>query len=142
VKVHVGAWALGSVAITVLWVLNQRNAHGSFQHFGSHAGNDGDWNPTLWALGVGLWGLVVGIIALGVAFEGAPRLFHAGAWTLGMLVLTPLWALLEWQDNGGFARWSDNGRPGDWEPWIVYVGGCWAAGIVLLAVWRRLRVRR
>ena len=27
--------------------------------------------------------------------------FHAAAWVLGMVVLTPLWALIEWQDNGG-----------------------------------------
>jgi hypothetical protein len=41
--------------------------------------------------------------------------FHIAAWLVGMVVLTPLRALIEWQDNGGFERWSDNSRPGDWD---------------------------
>jgi hypothetical protein len=53
---------------------------------------------------------------------------------LGMLVLTPLWALIEWQDNGAFQRWSTNSRPGDWEPWILYVGGIWAVAIAILGL--------
>ena len=60
--------------------------------------------------------------------------FHVAAWVLGMAVLTPLWALIEWQDNGGFERWSDNSRPGDWEPWILYVGGVWALVIAIVAL--------
>jgi hypothetical protein len=71
-KVNAAAWLLGSVSITVLWVLNQRHANGAFKHFGSHEGNPGDWNPTLWALGVGIWGLVVGIMALRTYFERPP----------------------------------------------------------------------
>jgi hypothetical protein len=51
-----------------------------------------------------------------------------------MIVLTPLWALIEWQDNGGFERWSDNSQPGSWDPWILVVGGVWALAIPLLAV--------
>ncbi len=49
-------------------------------------------------------------------------------------MLTPLWALIEWQDNGRFERWSNNGQPGDWEPWILYVGGAWALVIAVLAL--------
>lgn len=171
-KIHAAAWAAGSALITGLWVLAQWRANGAFEHFGSHEGNPGDWNPTLWALGVGVWGLIVGIMALRVRFErpatpaevereverlspGAPaaanaertrfarrrlervgRLkFHVAAWVLGMIVLTPLWALIEWQDNGGFERWSGDGRPGDWEPSIFYVAGFWALGIAILALW-------
>ena len=44
---------------------------------------------------------------------------------LGIAVLTPVWVLIEWQDNGGFERWSNNGNPGDWEPWILYVVLVW-----------------
>ena len=44
---------------------------------------------------------------------------------VGMLVLMPVWALIEGQDNGGFERWSNNSQPGDWEPWILYVALAW-----------------
>ena len=173
-KINAVAWALGSVATTTLWVVNQWEANGAFQHFGSHSGNRGDWNPTLEVLLVVAWGLIVGIMALRVRLE-RPRTreevdreverlephdeatgpgsaaalrrrargrldeiarlrFHVAAWALGMVVLTPLWALLEWQDNGGFVRWSGDGRPGSWEPWILYVGGIWALVVALLAL--------
>lgn len=164
-KINAAAWALGTILFTALWVLNQWQANGAFERI-ANEGNPGDWNPTLWALGVGLWGLVVGFMALRVNFQRprteaqvdrelerlGPRIaaedapahtelrrftrtrleriqrlkFHMAAWVLGMIVLTPLWVLIEWQDNGGFERWSDNSRPGDWEPWILYVGGVWA----------------
>jgi sterol desaturase/sphingolipid hydroxylase (fatty acid hydroxylase superfamily) len=165
-KVNAAVWTLGTVLLTTLWVLNQWNANGAFESFG-HEGEPGQWNPTLWALAVGIWGLVVGMMALRVHFErpateaevdrevdrlpqdladvkvrrlARARLerihrvkFHVAAWVLGMLVLTPLWALIEWQDNGGFERWSDNSRPGDWDPWILTVGGIWALVVVILA---------
>jgi hypothetical protein len=51
-----------------------------------------------------------------------------------MVVLTPIWALIEWQDNGGFQRWSDNGNRGDWEPTMLYVGVVWALAIGVLAL--------
>jgi hypothetical protein len=141
-KINAAAWVLGTIAVTGLWVLNQWQANGAFEHFGSHEGNPGDWNPTLWALIVGIWGLIVGIMALRVYFErptteakNIRRLkFHVAAWVLGMTVLTPLWALIEWQDNGGFERWSNNSQPGAWEPWILYIGGVWAFGIAILAL--------
>jgi hypothetical protein len=167
-KINAVAWAVGTIALTTLWVVNQWQANGAFEHFGN-SGNPGDWNPTLWALGVGIWTLVVGIMALQVLFERPPtelevaaeverlavsapagtdlrrvarmrlerfgRLwFHVAAWAFGMLVVTPLWALIEWQDNGGFERWSDNSQPGSWEPWILYVGGIWALVVVAIAV--------
>jgi hypothetical protein len=167
-KINVAVWAVGTIALTTLWVVHQWNANGAFEHFG-FSGNPGDWNPTLWALAIGLWSLAVGIMALRVLFERPPtevevaaeverlavsapagadlrslarvrlerigRLrFHVAAWILGMLLVTPLWALIEWQDNGGFERWSDNSQPGSWEPWILYVGGIWALAIVFIAV--------
>jgi uncharacterized protein YjfI (DUF2170 family) len=142
-KINVAAWAVGTIVLTTLWALNQWNANGAFERFGNE-GNPGDWSPTLWALGVGIWGLIVGIMALQVHFEKPTmdvkrddigRLkFHVAAWALGMIVLTPLWALIEWQDNGSFERWSDNSQPGSWDPWILVVGGIWALAIALLAV--------
>ena len=142
-KINVAAWAFGTIVLTTLWALNQWSANGALERFG-HEGDPGQWNPTLWALGVGLWSLVVGIMALRVRFEKPTtdtrredigRLkFHVAAWVFGMIVLTPLWALIEWQDNGGFERWSDDSQPGSWDPWIAVVGGIWALSIVLLAV--------
>jgi hypothetical protein len=172
-KINVAGWVLGTIVLTTLWVLNQWDANGAFRHFGFE-GNPGDWSPTLWALAVGIWGLIVGIMALRVRFERPPtapdvddeaerlaralegrgtfttaevrrfararlervgRLkFHISAWVLGMVVLTPLWALIEWQDNGGFQQWSTDGNRGDWEPWILAVGGTWALVIAALAV--------
>lgn len=125
-KLNAAAWALGSILITALWVTVEWRANGALESFG-HEGDPGQWNPTLWALAVGGWGLVVGIMTLGVAFAGRRLQFHAAAWALGMLVVTPLWALIEWQDNGAFERWSSNSRPGDWDPWFLYVGGIWAS---------------
>jgi hypothetical protein len=172
-KINVAAWAFGTILVTTLWVLTEWQDNGALKSFG-HEGEPGQWNPTLWALAVGIWGLAVGIMALRVHFErpataaevdrGAEELkprvtvmgamtaaelrrfarrrlervrrlkFHVAAWMLGMLVLTPLWALIEWQDNGGFERWSNNSRPGDWEPWILYVGGVWALVVATLAL--------
>jgi hypothetical protein len=134
-KLNAVAFALGATAITVLWVVAEWNANGRLERFG-HEGEPGQWNPTLWALAVGGWGLVVGIMALGVAFTGRPWRFHVASWALGMAVLTPLWALIEWQDNGAFERWSDNSRPGDWDPWILTVGLIWAASILGLRAYR------
>jgi hypothetical protein len=134
------AWGVGTTAVTVGWVAHEWNANGAFQRFG-HEGNNGDWNPTLWAFIVLIWTLVVGIMALRVYFErpvpterleriGRLR-FHVAAWLFGMVVLTPLNALIEWQDNGGFERFSTNSKPGSWDPWTLYVGGIWAAGIAV-----------
>lgn len=59
---------------------------------------------------------------------------HVAAYVLGMIVLTPFWALVEWQANGGFERWSDNSQPGDWEPWILYVALIWGLVVVIGAL--------
>jgi hypothetical protein len=67
-KVNVAAWIAGTTAVTALWVVAEWQANGAFQSFG-HEGNPGQWNPTLWAVVVGLWGLAVGIMALRVHFE-------------------------------------------------------------------------
>ena len=172
-KVNLVAWALGATLLTGLWVFAQWNANGAFERF-AHEGSTGDWNPTLWALAVGVWGLVVGIMALRVHFErpvtateldgfveqleprfaaeyaattdevrrfarrrldGIRRLkFHVAAWVLGMIVITPLNALIEWQDNGSFERLSSNSQPGSWDPWVLYIGGIWALVIAALAL--------
>ena len=47
------------------------------------------------------------------------------AYVLGMVTLTAIWAVVEWQDNGGFQRFSDGGNSGDWNPWILYVALIW-----------------
>jgi len=59
---------------------------------------------------------------------------HVAAFVLGMIVLTPVWALAEWQSNGGFERWSDNSQPGDWEPWILYVAVAWGLFVGIAAL--------
>ena len=166
VRLNLVIWGLGSMVLTSLWVLHEWLANGAFQRF-AHEGNPGDWNPTLWALAVLLWGFVVGVMALRVHFERPPtsaevdreverlpsqiareetglrriararlerigRLrFQVAAWLMGMVVLAPLNVLIEWQDNGGFQRFSGNSQPGSWNPWILYVGGIWALVIAV-----------
>jgi hypothetical protein len=44
---------------------------------------------------------------------------------LGMVSLTAVWVLVEWNDNGAFERFSGGNNPGDWEPWILYVALIW-----------------
>ena len=53
---------------------------------------------------------------------------------LGMASLTAIWALVEWQDNGAFERFSGGNNPGDWEPWILYVALIWGFFFALDAV--------
>jgi formate-dependent nitrite reductase membrane component NrfD len=172
-KINLVAWTLGTTLLTALWFAVEWNANGAFERF-AHEGNQGDWNPTLWALVVGIWGLVVGIMALRVHFERpvtasevdraieqldprsaarkAPTIdemrrftrrrleavrrlkFHVAAWLMGMVVITPLNALIEWQDNGSFERLSSNSQPGSWDPWVLYIGGIWALVIAALAL--------
>ncbi len=168
-KTNVAAWGLGTILLTTAWIVHEWQANGAFARF-AHEGNPGDWNPTLWAVAVLVWGLVVGIMALRVHFERpAPaaqvdreveRLQHSlaedgpgdaalrrlararlerlsrlksnvAAWLLGMVVLAPVNVLLEWQDNGGFQRFSRSSQPGSWDPWLLFAGGIWAAVIVV-----------
>jgi 2TM domain len=56
---------------------------------------------------------------------------NVAVFLLGMATLTGIWALVEWQDNGAFKRLSDNGNPGDWNPWILYVALVWGFFLVL-----------
>ena len=72
-KISAAAWAIGTVLITTLWVVDQWQSNGAFASFG-HEGDPGEWNPTLWAVIVGVWGLIVGIQALRVYFERHGRL--------------------------------------------------------------------
>ena len=146
-RLSVAAWGMWTILITTLWVAHEWDVNGAFERFG-HEGDPGQWNPTLWALGIGIPTLIVGIVALGAYFArptGDPAVlrkqrlkFHVTAWLFGMVVLTPLWALIEWQDNGGFERWSNNSRPGDWDPWILIVGGIWALAVLGLFAVRQV----
>jgi hypothetical protein len=139
-KLHATAWGVGTILLTTAWIVHEWRANGAFARF-AHEGNTGDWNPTLWAVVVLVWGLVVGIMALRVHFErpgttGAvervQRLkFNLAAWLLAMVVLTPVNVLIEWQDNGGFERISRDSQPGSWDPWLLYVGAIWAGVIVV-----------
>jgi hypothetical protein len=149
-KQGVALWAAWTIVVTTLWVTHEWDANGALESFG-HGGDPGQWNPTLWGLAIAIPTLIVGIMALGVYFVRptadrrvlrSQRLkFHAAAWLFGMVVLTPLWALIEWQDNGGFERWSDASRPGDWDPWVLVVGGVWAMSVVGLVAVRWARER-
>ncbi len=182
-RINLAAWAVGTVALTAWWVAVQWRANGALASFG-HEGESGQWNPTLWALGVGIWTLVVGIMALRVLIRRPPTMtevdreaartaaadpsgapgrapspaartrglrrldgvrrirFHVAAWVLGMVIITPLWALIEWQDNGALERFSADGRPGSWEPWILYAGAIWAGAIAVIAVGVLVGTRR
>jgi hypothetical protein len=59
---------------------------------------------------------------------------NVAIYLLGIVTLTGIWALVEWQDNGRFERLSDNGNPGDWEPWILYVALIWGFFVLLDAL--------
>jgi hypothetical protein len=59
---------------------------------------------------------------------------HVWAFVLGMIVLIPLWILVEWQSAGGFERFSDGDQPGDWEPWILYIAIPWGLCVAFIAL--------
>jgi hypothetical protein len=67
-RINVFAWGLGTILLTATWIVHEWQASGAFERF-AHEGNPGDWNPTLWAVAVLVWGLVIGIMALRVHFE-------------------------------------------------------------------------
>jgi hypothetical protein len=52
---------------------------------------------------------------------------NVGAYVIGMAVLTAIWVMTQWADNGAFERldFSPEGAPGAWEPWIIYPGLIW-----------------
>ena len=60
---------------------------------------------------------------------------HIAYYLLGMAMLTPIWALVEWQDNGGFERFAfGDTSTGSWEPWIAYVAIIWGFVVAIDAV--------
>jgi 2TM domain len=60
---------------------------------------------------------------------------HVAAYVVGMILLTPIWALTQWATSGSFERWStDHSQPGDWEPWIVYVALGWGLVVAIIAL--------
>ena len=61
---------------------------------------------------------------------------HVAAFIVGVLVLTPVWALTQWHDNGAFKHFefSPDGTPGDWEPWILYVVLVWGGILAINAL--------
>ena len=139
-KLHTTAWGVGTILLTTAWIVHEWQANGAFERF-AHEGNTGDWNPTLWAVAVLVWGLVVGIMALRVHFERPTTVpevgrlqrlkFNLAAWLLGMVVLAPVNVLIEWQDNGGFERVSRDSQPGSWDPWLLFAGAIWAGVIAV-----------
>lgn len=57
------------------------------------------------------------------------------SYALGMVVLTAVWALTEYHNSGGWPqRLSDDGRPGDWNPWILWVAIGWGFLVALDAL--------
>jgi hypothetical protein len=60
---------------------------------------------------------------------------HIAAFVLGMIVLTPVWMFAEYVTADGWPEhWSDNGNPGDWGPWILYVGLIWGLVVAVAAL--------
>ncbi len=53
---------------------------------------------------------------------------------VGMVVLTPVWLVVEWQSAGGFKRWSDGDKPGDWDPWILWIAVPWFLWVALVCL--------
>lgn len=65
---------------------------------------------------------------------------RAAAFGLGMLVLVPVWLVVEYLSAGGWPeRLSNNGNPGDWNPWIVWVALGWGFYVLMTAVAIHLR---
>jgi hypothetical protein len=57
---------------------------------------------------------------------------YLSAYVLGMLVLTPVWALTEYLNADGWPeRFSEQSNPGDWNPWIFWVA---LAGLLLVGI--------
>jgi hypothetical protein len=60
---------------------------------------------------------------------------RAAGFALGMLVLTPVWAVGEYLSSGGWPqRLSANDHPGDWSPWIIWVALAWGFYVALTAL--------
>jgi len=61
---------------------------------------------------------------------------NIAAYFVGMAVLTSVWVITQWSDNGSFERldFSPEGARGAWEPWIVYPGLIWGLLVVIDAL--------
>lgn len=59
---------------------------------------------------------------------------NIAAFLVGMVVLIPVWLVVEWQSAGGFERWSDGGKPGDWDPWILWIAVPWFLWVAFVCV--------
>jgi hypothetical protein len=60
---------------------------------------------------------------------------RAAAFGLGMLMLTPVWAMSEYLSAGGWPRHlSGNDYPGDWSPWIIWVALAWGFYVAMTAL--------
>lgn len=60
---------------------------------------------------------------------------YAAAYVLGLLILTPVWVLVEYMSADGWPqRLSDQGNVGDWDPWILWVAlvGAFIVGVAAL----------
>ncbi|MGZ4408141.1 MAG: 2TM domain-containing protein [Gaiellaceae bacterium] len=59
---------------------------------------------------------------------------RAAGFVLGMLMLTPVWAVGEYLSSGGWPqRLSGNDKPGDWSPWLIWVALAWGFYVSLTA---------
>jgi hypothetical protein len=57
------------------------------------------------------------------------------AYVVGLAVLIPVWIVAEYLSADGWPRrLSDNGNPGDWNPWIIWVALAWGFYVALSAV--------
>ena len=61
---------------------------------------------------------------------------NVAAYFVGMAVLTCIWVMTQWSDNGAFSRLDFNpeGAAGAWEPWILYPGLIWGLFVALDAL--------
>ena len=66
--------------------------------------------------------------------QGRRLRLRVAAFGLGMLVLTPVWAVGEYLSSGSPERLSPNGNPGDWSPWIIWVALAWGFYVLLSVV--------
>ena len=58
---------------------------------------------------------------------------YLSVYVLSMLVLTPVWIVTQYETAGGWPEHlsSRSRYPGDWDPWIIWVG---LIGAVLVAI--------
>jgi hypothetical protein len=58
-----------------------------------------------------------------------------GAYVVGMIALTIVWAVTEYENSGGWpSRLSDGSDTGSWNPWILWVALGWGFFVALDAL--------